>query len=164
MAGPVRSDTLARILWRKTHHVLHTARCALTKSDQRVETAQAVCLQAKLCCRTDVFECGRPNACLKHVPKWIICHAQYCLVHRHILFFTGGSECLICRIIRRGRLVGKWAFLLSGHDYPVAYYLDLDPSFWYHFLHTFPYDSSLIYFPPSNLRTNSLGVRYPNAE
>ena len=44
------------------------------------------------------------------------------------------------------------------------YRVDLDPSFWYHFLHTFPYDSIPHLFFPSNLRTNSLGVRYPNAE
>ena len=36
---------------------------------------------------------------------------------------------------------------------------DLDPSFWYHFLHTFPHDSIPHLFFPSNLRTNSLGVR-----
>ena len=47
MVGPVRSDILARILWRKTHHVLHIVRRALTKSDQRAGTAQAICLQAE---------------------------------------------------------------------------------------------------------------------
>ena len=25
--------------------------------------------------------------------------AQYCLMHRYVLFFTGGSESLICRIV-----------------------------------------------------------------
>ena len=37
---------------------------------------------------------------------------------------------------------------------------DLDPSFWYRFLHTFPYDFIPHLFFPSNLRTNSLGVRF----
>ena len=42
MVGPVRSDILAWILWRKTHHVLHIARRALTKPDQRAGAAQAI--------------------------------------------------------------------------------------------------------------------------
>ncbi len=41
---------------------------------------------------------------------------------------------------------------------------DLDPCFWYHFLHLFPNNHTPHLFSTSILLTNSSGVRYPNAE
>ena len=55
MAGPVQSDILAWILWSKTHHVLHIARRALTKSDQRAGTTQAACLEAESYAAAQMF-------------------------------------------------------------------------------------------------------------
>ena len=55
MAGPVRSDILARILWRKTYHVLHIARRALTKSDQRAGAARAIRPQVESYAVTQMF-------------------------------------------------------------------------------------------------------------
>ena len=41
---------------------------------------------------------------------------------------------------------------------------DLDPCFWYHFLHLFPNNHVSHLFPTSILPINSSGVRYPRAE
>ena len=100
MAGPVRSDILARILWRKTYHVLHIARRALTKSDQRAGAARAIRPQVESYAAAQMFlNMGGPIPVENMSQNGSSTMAQYCLIHRYILFFTGGSESLICRIV-----------------------------------------------------------------
>ena len=56
----------------------------------------------------------------------VIYHAQYCLMHRYILFFTGGSECLICRnefdfiavSVGKGASIAFWALHTTAAYWP----------------------------------------------